>query len=192
MMQKVELKIKGLSYSENQSGAYALLLSEETGKGRELPVIIGKSEAYAIIRFLERKSPERLLTHDLMKVITEALQGDVVEVNIIKLVEGVFFAEICLVKDTHIFRIDARVSDAIALSIRFGAPIYAREEIMQKAAFKPEILQTDSLADSDTPLEGSSFSDYTEKQIKMMLQEAIREENYERAALLKKEMERRG
>lgn len=191
MMQKVELKIKGLSYSENQSEAYALLLSEETGKGRELPIIIGKNEAYAIIKFMEGKSPKRLLTHDLMKVITETLQGDVVEVNIIKLVEGIFFAEICLVKDTHIFRIDARVSDAVALSIRFGAPIYAKEEIMQKAAFQPEDFQPDSIEDNDTPVERSSFSDYTEKQIKMMLQEAIREENYERAALLKKEIERR-
>lgn len=187
-MRKAELKIKGLSYSESHSEAYLLLLSEKNGAGRELPIIIGKNEAYAI----EKESSTRRLTHDLLKVITETLQGDIVEVNIINLVEGVFFAEICLVKENHIFRIDARVSDAIALGIRFNAPIYAMEEIMRKAAYRPrEISFEDTTYSDDDVSEENRFSDYTEKQIKMLLQEAIREENYERAALLKKEIERR-
>ncbi len=189
-MSKVKLYISGLSYSHSQTEAYALILSEEKNSNRRLPIIIGKSEAQAIAIYLENLESPRPLTHDLIKIITETLQGDVVEVNIVKLISGIFYAEICLTKDTHIFKIDARVSDAVALALRFDTPIYCDETIMQAASF---LLEEDDEAESDDNenINTSSFGDYTVKQLEMMMNEAVRSENYERAARLKKELENR-
>ncbi len=192
-MSKVKLHITGLSYSHSQTEAYALILSEENNPNRRLPIIIGKAEAQVIAIYLEGLESPRPLTHDLLKTIVETLRGDVVEVNIVKLISGVFYAEICLVKDTQTFRIDARVSDAVALALRFDSPIYCEESVMEVASF---MLEENEAAEenegNETPsATSSSFSDYTEKQLEMMMNEAVRDENYERAARLKKELENR-
>ncbi|PVX52177.1 hypothetical protein C7377_0480 [Balneicella halophila] len=192
-MGRVKLNITGLTYSHSQTEAYALILAEEDSD-RRLPIIIGKSEAQAIAIYLEHLESPRPLTHDLIKVITETLQGEVIEVDITKLVAGVFYAEICLVKDTHVFKIDARVSDAVAVALRFDAPIYCAEEVMQMASFIMEEHaqeMQDGENDEPTSSDTKSFSDYTQKQLEMMMNEAVKEENYERAARLKKEIEKR-
>lgn len=191
-MSSVQLHITGLSYSHSQTEAYALILSEEGKKQRRLPIIIAKNEAQAIAIYLEKLESPRPLTHDLIKVITETLQSEIVEVSIVKLIAGVFYAEIRLVKDSHTFRIDARVSDAVALALRFNAPIYCSEAIMEAASFIMEEEQTqEEETRSQSKSEKSSFSDYSVKQIQMMMNEAVRNENYERAARLKKEIEKR-
>lgn len=190
-MGRVKLNITGLSYSHSQTEAYALILAEKGNSARRLPIVIGKNEAQAIAIYLEKLESPRPLTHDLLKVITETLQGDIVEVNIIKLIAGIFYAEICLVKDTHVFRIDARVSDAAAIALRFKTPIYCTEEIMQAASFQMEEEQDLEEETEESSSEDKPFNDYTVKQIEMMMQEAVREENYERAARLKQELEKR-
>lgn len=191
-MSRIKLHIKGLSYSHSQTEAYALILAEEGNTNQRLPIIIGKNEAQAIAIYWEKLESPRPLTHDLIRVITETLQGDIVEINITKLLAGVFYAEICLVKDTHIFRIDARVSDAVALALRFDAPIYCTEDIMQAASFRMEEQGREEEQEPDEiETKNKTFGEYTVKQIEMMMQEAVREENYERAARLKQELENR-
>ncbi len=191
-MKRVKLQITGLSYSQGQAEAYALILTEEGGAKRNLPVVIGKPEAQAIAMLLEQVESPRPMTHDLIKVITETLGGDVVEVTIVKLVTGIFYAETCLVRDSHTFRIDTRVSDAVALALRFEAPIYCNESVMEAAGFLFE--EEQQLEDSSSELsaqESKTFDECSLKQMKMMLNEAVEEEDYEKAAQLKKEIEKR-
>lgn len=194
-MGRVKLHITGLSYSHSQTEAYALILAEEGNSDRRLPIIIGKNEAQAIAIYLEQLESPRPLTHDLIKVITETLQSDIIEVNIVKLMAGIFYAELSLVKDTHTFKIDARVSDAVALALRFDVPIYCKNEIMEAASFMIEeslsSKQTDTKPTAQTAPEPVTFSEYSVKQIEMMMNEAVRDENYERAARLKQELEKR-
>ena len=120
---KIRLNIIGLSYSQTQTGAYALILGEETGK-RRLPVIIGTSEAQAIAVQLEGLTPYRPLTHDLFLSMASAFHIELLEVNIVKLEEGVFFSELVCAKDGSKIKIDSRTSDAIALALRFKCPIF--------------------------------------------------------------------
>ena len=131
-MDKVKLEIVGLSYSQTQSGAYALVLAESGGK-RSLPIIIGGYEAPAIAIELEKMTPTRPLTHDLFKSFAQSFQIEVVEVVIYNLVEGVFYAKLICSKDGKMSEIDARTSDAIALGVRFKCPIYTFENILASA-----------------------------------------------------------
>lgn len=191
-MKRVKLQITGLSYSQGQTEAYALILTEEGGAKRNLPVVIAKLEAQSIAMFLERVTPPRSMTHDLIKTITETLEGDVVEVTIVKLIAGVFYAQTCLVKDSHTFRIDTRVSDAVALALRFDAPIYCNEDVMEAASFLFEEEQQEDESFAQTPSqESNSPSEYSLKQLEMMMNEAVQKEDYEKAAQLKKEIEER-
>ena len=132
-MEKIELKIIGLSYSQTQSGAYALVLSEKKG-ARRLPIIIGGFEAQSIAIELEKMKPSRPLTHDLFKTFVEAFEVSIREVLIYNLVEGVFYAKIVCERGGDIVEIDARTSDGIAIGIRSSCPVYTFEHILSSAA----------------------------------------------------------
>jgi bifunctional DNase/RNase len=131
-MGKIKLNVLGISYSQTQSGAYALVLSEEEGN-RRIPIIVGGFEAQAIAIELEGLTPPRPLTHDLFKNFSDSYGIRILEVNIHKLEEGVFFANILCDNGDHEITLDARTSDAIALALRFQCPIYTTEEIVDKA-----------------------------------------------------------
>jgi len=123
-MSLIKLSIKGISYSQTQTGAYALILSEEFG-GRKLPIIIAKAEAQSIAIALEVNiKPPRPLTHDLFKSFADSFSIIIKEVIIHKLVDGVFYSSLVCVRDNKEVLIDSRTSDAVALAIRFNAPIY--------------------------------------------------------------------
>src|ERR1019366_3936393 len=133
-MDRVQVEILGISASPSTSGAYALILRETAGL-RRIPIIIGGFEAQAIALEMEGIKPPRPLTHDLVKLLVEALGGSLAEVSIHELREGTFFASLKLSDDQEI---DARPSDAIALAIRFGVPIWVAENVMTEASFLPE------------------------------------------------------
>ena len=132
-MEKIELEIIGLSYSQTQTGAYALVLGEKTGAKRRLPIIIGGFEAQAIAIELEAMTPSRPLTHDLFKTFSDAYEIQVKEIIIYNLVEGIFYAKLITEKEGKEVEIDTRTSDAIALAVRFKCPISTYEFILSSA-----------------------------------------------------------
>jgi uncharacterized protein len=194
-MQKVRLNILGLSVSQTQSGAYALVLAEENGE-RRIPIIIGPVEAQAIAIQLEGLTPPRPLTHDLIKNIAHAFNVALLEVTIYKLEEGIFYSELLCEMDGKEIRIDSRTSDAVALALRFKCPIYTSEEILRKAGIVLEIDDKNSPVRSfvEDEIESSgrsSYSQYTLKELDEMLNEAIQNEDYEKASIVRDELNKR-
>jgi len=193
-MKRVALKVMGISYSQTQSGAYALILSEENGE-RRIPIIIGGFEAQAIVIKLENLEPPRPLTHDLFKKFADEFNISVVEVMIYKLEEGVFYSQLVCTNGEKELEIDSRTSDAVAIAIRFGCPIFIMEEILDKAGIT--ISQSDqelSASDeTDTILESanSTFDSYSEDELYKMIDEAVKTEDYEKAAAIRDEIEKR-
>src|ERR1700741_2015814 len=159
-MKKVRLEIVGLSYSQTQSGAYALVLGESTGS-RRLPIIIGGFEAQAIAIELEKMTPSRPLTHDLFKSFAEAFNIELREVLIYNLVEGIFFANLICSSETEDVEIDERTSDAIALAVRFACPIYTFEFILSQAG----IVLEDEQQKIEEPGSAEDISEEVEKEI---------------------------
>ncbi len=191
-MDKIRLEIVGLSYSQTQSGAYALVLSEVGGK-RRLPIIIGGFEAQAIAIELEKMTPTRPLTHDLFKSFAVSFGIEVKEVVIYNLQEGIFYAKLVCEKDGQLSDIDARTSDAIALGVRFKSPIYTFESILASAGILSDEFMDDDddeTGDSDTP--ENEFSNLTEDELQEQLQQAIDNEDYELASKIRDEIKKRG
>lgn len=194
-MQKIKLNVLGLSVSQTQTGAYALVLAEENGD-RRIPIIIGPVEAQSIAIQLEGLHPPRPLTHDLFKNMAHAFQIDLIEVIIYKLEEGIFFSElICEQNGTHI-AIDSRTSDAVALSLRFKCPIYTSEEILSKAGIVIEVTDNydeDSLSDEldENDSRNNKYELYSVKELEQLLQDAIQDEKYEVASEIRDEISRR-
>lgn len=190
-MDKIKLEIVGLSYSQTQSGAYALVLAESGGK-RRLPIIIGGFEAQAIAIELEKMVPTRPLTHDLFKTFATAFAITVREVIIYNLQEGIFFAKLVCEREGQISDIDARTSDAIALAVRFECPIYTFESILSSAGILSDefLEEDDDTADEQT--EEGEFQRMTREELDAAIAEAIENEDYERASLLRDEIKRRG
>jgi len=206
-MSLVRLNIKGISYSQTQSGAYALILSEVDGQ-RKLPIVIGAFEAQSIAIALEKDiQPPRPLTHDLFKNFSDRFDIVVKQVIIHKLVDGVFYASLICERDKIEEIIDARTSDAIALALRFSAPIFTYKNILEKAGI---ILKTDSKKEDEEnqPEEVLLFDDleleteeievsddgYSSKSIKKLqklLTKAVADEDYETAAKLRDEISKR-
>ncbi len=194
-MPKVKLNVLGLSVSQTQTGAYALVLSEDNGD-RRIPIIIGPVEAQSIAIQLEGLHPPRPLTHDLFKNVAHAFQIELIEVVIYKLEEGIFFSElICEQSGTRI-AIDSRTSDAVALALRFRCPIYTTEEILTKAGIVIEVSDNydedaldDELGDEDD--RKNKYELYSVKELEQLLQEAIQEEKYEVASEIRDEISRR-
>jgi bifunctional DNase/RNase len=194
-MQKIRLNILGLSVSQTQSGAYALVLAEENGD-RRIPIIIGPVEAQAIAIQLEGLKPPRPLTHDLIKNMALAFDIVLIEVSIYKLEEGIFYSELLCEMDGKETRIDSRTSDAVALALRFRCPIYTTEEILKKAGIVLELEDENSpirsFADDDVESAGtSSYSQYSFNELKEMLNEAVQHEDYEKASVIRDELKKR-
>ncbi len=198
----VKLNIKGISYSQTQTGAYALILEEELGQ-RKLPIIIGSFEAQSIALALEKdiRTP-RPLTHDLFVSIGRAFSFLVKGVFIHKLEDGVFYSNILFQdKDGNEEEIDSRTSDAIALAIRFDAPIYALESVMEKAGIHLEVQEKDekNIANAIKEIEEEvarqekrfDFSSKTKEEIEKELKDAVKNEDYELAARLRDELDKR-
>jgi uncharacterized protein len=195
-MKKVRLEIVGLSYSQTQAGAYALVLGESGGK-RRLPIIIGGFEAQAIAIELEKMTPSRPLTHDLFKTFAETFDIGVSEVIIYNLVEGIFYAKLMCNSGERETEIDARTSDAIALAVRFQCPIYTYEFILASAGI---ILEEESVTRTEEeekePVEKAAtgeneYKSKSTEELKTLLASAEEEEQYELAARIRDELNNR-
>jgi len=193
-MSKVKLNVLGLSNSQSQSGAYALILTEERGR-RRLPIIIGAFEAQAIALQLEGLFPPRPLTHDLFYNFATAFKIDIAEVNIYRLEEGVFYSILVCNRGNEKLKIDARTSDAVALALRFKCPIYTTEEILEKAGIfiefdkkKEEVSEKKKTKSSKGKEE---FISFTNEELEKLLEDAVHNEDYERASLIRDEMNKR-
>ena len=196
-MDKIKLNIVGLSYSQTQSGAYALILNEDEGK-RRLPIIIGGFEAQAIAIELEDMKPSRPLTHDLFKDVVDSFDVVVTEVLIYNLIEGVFFAKIICSNGVKEVEIDSRTSDAIALAVRFDCPIYTHEFILSSAGIildeEGEISskQNDEFSiEVEEATKPSGLSEFSTKELNKLLEEAVSNEDYERASEIRDEINKR-
>ena len=196
-MEKIELKIIGLSYSQTQSGAYALVLSEKQGS-RRLPIIIGGFEAQSIAIELENMKPSRPLTHDLFKSFAESFAVKIKEVVIYNLIEGVFYSKLICEREGEEVEIDARTSDAIAIGIRCECPVYTFEHILSSAGIQLE----DELEEAEETLEAkvedaeeatktNELSALSTEELKTLMQEAIDHEDYERASEIRDELNKR-
>ena len=194
-MEKIKLEIAGLSYSQTQSGAYALVLSESKGK-RRLPIIIGGFEAQAIAIELEKMTPSRPLTHDLFKNFAEEFKINIVEVIIYNLVEGIFFAKLICDQNGKEIEIDSRTSDAIALAVRFECNIYTYEFVLSSAGIilEDEELEEGEPIEEDIKIE-ETISNPVERmtltELNQQLKEAIENEDYEVASNIRDEINRR-
>ncbi len=192
-MDKLQVDILGLSTSPHTNGAYALILYEVEGK-RKLPIIIGGFEAQAIALKLENIKPPRPFTHDLFKTVADTFSLHVREVFIDELHNETFYAKvICEMNgDTH--EIDARPSDAIAIAVRFGAPIFVSEEIMNEAGIREEHQEeagvTETGGELEAPKEVAGKAESSLNDMQKLLEDAIKREDYEEAARLRDEISR--
>jgi uncharacterized protein len=200
-MNRIKLNVLGISYSQTQTGAYALVLAEENGK-RRIPIIVGGFEAQAIAIQLEGLKPPRPLTHDLFYNFAKSFNIDLTEVTIHKLEEGVFHSKLTCHNDSQTIEIDTRTSDAIALALRFKCPIYTTSDIIDRAGI---VLDFEQNADSfDEPNENESknieiedeltianLAQYDIAGLKRLLDEAVKDEDYEKASMIRDEMNRR-
>lgn len=203
-MDRIRLFVKGLSYSQTQSGAYALVLGEENGE-RRLPIIIGGFEAQSIAIALEKDmNPPRPLTHDLFKNFADQFKIEIKEVLIHKLQDGVFYSILVCDRNGEEHRLDARTSDAVALAIRFKTPIYTSSEILDKAGIILQEGGSDSVKTDEES--GSAPQEPKEKKssagsglmstsslasLKKQLDTAVKNEDYEKAARLRDEIDKR-
>ena len=195
-MKKLKLDIVGLSYSQTQSGAYALVLGEINGR-RRLPIIIGAFEAQAIAIEIEKMTPSRPLTHDLFKSLASSYSINIQEVIIYNLIDGIFFAKLICSDGKKSSEIDSRTSDAIALAVRFDCPIYTYEFILATAGIVIEGNEFVFLENIEAPSEEKAvttsinFSSLTEDELKTKLKNALADEAYEKAAKIRDELSRR-
>ncbi|WP_320054893.1 bifunctional nuclease domain-containing protein [uncultured Acetobacteroides sp.] len=198
-MQKVKLNVLGISYSQTQSGAYALVLSEEGGQ-RRIPIIIGGFEAQSIAIHLEGLTPPRPLTHDLFLSFSKLFNIELLEVNIYRLEDGVFYSQLVCFNGEKEEVIDSRTSDAIALALRFKCPIFTTPDIVDRAGvyIEEEEGETEESADSGEAVfeEHSTFDESEFKSLNIdslntLLKEAVDLEDYERASHIRDEIQRR-
>jgi len=199
---KIKLEILGLSSSQSQSGSFALVLGEESGN-RRLPIIIGMFEAQAIAIEIEKIVPNRPMTHDLFKSFALGFNFTVDEIVISDLKEGVFFAKIVCTDGIKTIEIDARPSDAIAIGLRFEVPIYTYENILSEAGIvlsdlseeesgaKPEKEKKEEPKKTEPKNLSDQIKDTSSDQLKVMLDEALMKEDYEKAARIRDELNKR-
>jgi len=190
---KIKLSILGISFSQVQAGAYALIFSEEKGI-RRLPIVIGTPEAQSIAIVMEGITPPRPLSHDLMCSIWKELNIELLEVLIHKFEDGAFFSELLLQQNGQEYRIDSRTSDAVALAIRTNSPIYTTEDIMQRMAIVFDEQTPPAPAEplmEEMGQTGEELSELRLEVLKERLKEAVKDENYELATHLRDEINRR-
>ena len=206
-MSLVRLNIKGISYSQTQNGAYALILSEADGE-RKLPIVIGAFDAQSIAIALEKEiKPPRPLTHDLFKNFADRFEITVKQVIIHKLVDGVFYSSLICERDKIEEIVDARTSDAIALALRFDAPIFTYKNILDKAGIflkgdeaeqapsekqEEEIISEELLPDDiDIKSDDTNYKKLSLDELKTLLSQAVNNEDYEKAARIRDEISKR-
>ncbi len=191
MANRVKLRVMGLTYSQTQTGSYALVLAEDAGKKR-IPIMIGAFEAQAIALHLEELQPPRPLTHDLFRSFSMAFGVELLEVFINKLEEGIFYSELLFSSEKEEVRIDSRTSDAVALALRFKCPIYTTQDIIDKAG----IILDDKVTQQEEDFLGTEVEDETLEnraleELEIMLDEAVANEDYEAASEIRDELKRR-
>ena len=200
-MKKIQLEILGLSSSQSQTGSFALVLGEKEGN-RRLPIIIGMFEAQSIAIQIEKISPNRPLTHDLFKSFAQHLHVNVQEVLISDLKEGVFYSKIVCSDGERQFDLDARPSDAIAIGLRFGVPIYTVESVLSEAGIilsdleededeETDEIETSTASSSPSTETKSNLRDVSVDELNKLLEEALEKEDYERAAKIRDELNKR-
>ncbi|QES92500.1 bifunctional nuclease family protein [Empedobacter brevis] len=205
----IRLNIKGISYSQTQTGAYALILEENVG-GRKLPIIIGSFEAQSIALALEKDiNPPRPLTHDLFVSLGKEFHLNVDSIYIYKLEDGVFYSNIVFLnEDGNRAEIDSRTSDAIALAVRFNAPIYAYENVVEKAGIHLDVIEEeenirraannfeddlDILAGLENDLSDvNEYEGWTKAELESEMEKAVKNEDYELAARLRDQIDNMG
>ena len=183
-MEKIKIKVSGITYSQVKQGAYALVLEQENGPYR-IPVVVGVAEAQAIAVKIEDIIPPRPMTHDVMASIAHGFGISLDEVFIYKFDEGIFLSELHLSNDERQIVVDSRTSDAIALALRTGAPIYTTREVVEQTGFIiPESADKKRESASDEPRE-IRLSKLAIEELEKMLGECVEREEYERAAEIK-------
>src|SRR5437868_4702980 len=196
-MKKIELEIVALSHSITQTHSYAVVLGEVNGL-RRLPIVIGGFEAQAIAVALERMQPSRPLTHDLMKNFMNAFNVELMEIVINDLQEGIFYSKLVCINEHDTVEIDSRTSDALALAVRFGCPIYTFDNILESAGILME--DTGKKKKSEVPVEQSSSMSSTSKEnlsslsvdeLENLLNEVLEQEDYLRAIAIRDELKKR-
>jgi len=189
---KIELILHGLEYGKTSAGAYLLLLKEKEGR-RRMPIVIGGPEAQAIAVVLENMKPQRPFTHDTFKTVMDSFHLRLKEILIYNLVDGIFYAKLIVTDGITEHEIDSRSSDAIALSLRYKAPIYVYNFILDKASMPIEPIEDDLVEEEIEAVSVSSdLSKLTLEEIKGRLKMAIETEDYESASKYRDEMTRRG
>lgn len=193
MNDRIELELIGITYNQIESGVYAVLLQQKGGT-RRIPIIIGSAEAQSIECKLQEVITPRPLTHDLMTGIMRAFNLELREVRLHRLPSGVFAADILMSDGERELTIDSRSSDAIALAVRTGAPIYTTAEVLEEAGFDPESSAVSTKATSEAIAEAveSDLSRMSVEQLQKAMAKAVDEENYEEAARIKQELTSRG
>jgi len=195
-MKKIELEIVALSHSITQTHSYAVVLGEVNGL-RRLPIVIGGFEAQAIAVALEKMHPSRPLTHDLMKNFMNAFSIDMQEIVICDLQEGIFYSKLVCISENDTVEIDSRTSDALALAVRFGCPIYTYEHILESAGILMEDTSTKkkkSGATVTTEKETATSDDLkalSVDELNTLLNEVLEQEDYIRAIAIRDEINSR-
>jgi bifunctional DNase/RNase len=195
-MKKIELEIVALSHSITQTHSYAVVLGEVNGL-RRLPIVIGGFEAQAIAVALERMQPSRPLTHDLMKNFMNAFNVELMEIVINDLQEGIFYSKLVCINEHDTVEIDSRTSDALALAVRFGCPIYTYDNILESAGILME--DTGKKKKSEVPVEQSTsmssskenLSSLSVDELENLLNEVLEQEDYLRAIAIRDELKKR-
>jgi bifunctional DNase/RNase len=191
-MSLIQLRVNRITYSQNQSGAYAMILDEVDGK-RKLPVVIGEFEAQSIAVNLDKDiKPQRPFTHDLFKNFAYRFDIAIKRVIITKLVDGVFYSSLICERDKIEEIIDSRTSDAVSLALRFKAPIYTHESVLEKAGvvFEKGELPTQGTPDDELSDE-LNYSDLSNQELENAIKKAVKKEDYELAARLRDEISKR-
>ncbi len=203
MIDRVRLKVLGISYSQIQTGAYALILAQSDGPYR-IPVVIGAAEAQSIALRMESITPPRPMTHDLFVSFAHAFGVKLTDVFIYKFEDGIFSSELTFTDGERTIKIDSRTSDAIAIAMRTGTPIYTTRNILDETGFIMEVQSDDNLDNDDedsdqdysveTPFSEPKLENYTVEELERTLEKLIRDEQYEEAAkvseLIKKKKNR--
>ena len=197
-MQKIKLDIVGLSYSQTQSGAYALVLGEISGR-RRLPIVIGSFEAQAIAIEIEKMTPSRPLTHDLFKTFAQAFHITIQEVIIYNLIDGIFYSKLICSDGKKSLEIDARTSDGIAMAVRFNCPIYTYEFILSSAGIVIEgndfvyleNINADPQEEKNIAAVAKGYTSFSDEELEVKLKEALADESYEKAAKIRDELTKR-
>jgi hypothetical protein len=197
-MKKIELEIIALSHSVTQSHSFAVVLGE-VGGNRRLPIVIGGFEAQSIAVALDNMKPSRPLTHDLMKTICDTFEIDVEYIYISKLLDGVFYSTIVCKKGEEYFEIDSRTSDALALAVRFNCEIYVEESILLEAGVEADPNEEAEVASEEeseltqltNPPDKVSFTEMNISELQQALQNALEAEDYEKAARIRDEINKR-